>query len=128
MRCEVRNCAIGLAARRRTVARISTLTLRGKSGNQYEFEVWPINQNFNAVAAVYAVTRRYQKSGGGYGHKVIYIGETSDLSTRFDNHHKADCFSEHNANCICTHQDNDEDSRRAKEADLIASYNPPCND
>jgi predicted GIY-YIG superfamily endonuclease len=110
------------------MARISKVTFHGKSGNAYEFEVWPLNQAFNAVGAVYAITRRYQNATGGYSHDVIYIGQTGDLSTRFDDHHKADCFTRHKANCICTHRDDDEDSRLAKEADLIAAYHPPCND
>lgn len=109
------------------MAKLSDLTLTGKSGKVYDFEVWPINQAFNAVAAVYAITRRYPKSEGVYNHDVIYIGQTDDLSTRFNNHHKADCFAKHNANCICTHRDDNEDSRLAKEADLIANYNPTCN-
>ncbi|MGC2517256.1 MAG: hypothetical protein WA383_22260, partial [Terriglobales bacterium] len=46
------------------------------------------------------------------------VGETGDLSTRFDDHHKADCFAQHNANCICTHGDEDEESRLAKTARL----------
>ena len=110
------------------MAKISDATFHGDSGNTYKFEVWPMNQSFNAVGAVYAVTRRYKNANGGYSHKFIYVGETADLSTRFDNHHKADCFVEENANCICTHRDDDEDSRLAKEGDLIAKHNPPCND
>ena len=110
------------------MAKLNDLTLYGKSGAAYEFEVWPMNQVFNAVAAVYAVTRRYQKTGAtSYSHDVIYIGQTDDLSTRFADHHKADCFTKHKANCICTHRDDDEDSRLAKEKDLIANYDPPCN-
>ncbi|HTR26133.1 MAG TPA: GIY-YIG nuclease family protein [Terriglobales bacterium] len=109
------------------MAKISTVTLKGKSGQTYDFDVWAINQAFKAVAAVYAVTRRYQSANSGYSHDVIYIGQTEDLSTRFDDHHKADCFTKHKANCICTHLDDDEDSRLAKEQDLIENYNPPCN-
>ena len=87
-----------------------------------------MNQEFLSVGAVYAVTRRYQSSEGGHNHDVVYIGQTEDLSTRFEDHHKADCFKEHKANCICTHGDSDEDSRLAKEDDLIKQYNPDCND
>lgn len=110
------------------MAKISTMTLDGKSGEKYIFNVWPMDQAFNNVGAVYAVTRRYKNAEGEYVHAVIYVGETGDLSTRFDNHHKADCFVEHNANCICTHQESDEDSRLAKEDDLIKEIGPPCND
>jgi hypothetical protein len=109
------------------MARISTVKLHGKSGNDYEFEVWPRVQTFRPVAAVYAVTQRYQNNQGGYSHTVIYVGQTENLEARHEDHHKEDCFDKHNANCICTHRDDDEDSRLAKEADLIANYNPVCN-
>jgi len=110
------------------MSELGNLTLTGKSGKQYVFEVWPINTAFNAVAAVYAVTKAVQNAKGGRTHTVIYIGQTDNLKERFANHHKADCFANHGANCICTHRDDNEKSRLAKEADLIAAYNPPCND
>lgn len=110
------------------MAKISSATFKGKSGETYGFNAYPMGQAFKAVGAVYAVTRRYKNSNGGYSHEIIYVGETGDLSTRFDDHHKADCFTRHNANCICTHGDNDEDSRLAKEDDLIKQQNPSCND
>lgn len=110
------------------MAKIGTLILQGKSGEEYAFEIYPTGQEFYAVGAVYAVTRQYVNEKGTYTHHVIYIGQTEDLSTRFDNHHKADCFKEHEANRICTHRDDDDDSRLAKEDDLIKQYNPDCND
>jgi len=109
------------------MARISTVTFHGKSGKSYIFDVWHMGQEFNAVGAVYVVTQRYQNDAGNYSHHVIYVGQTDDLSTRFNNHHKADCFTSHNANCICTFRDNDEDSRLDREDDLVQHYSPPCN-
>ncbi|MGA2456726.1 MAG: hypothetical protein ABSF85_04100 [Terriglobales bacterium] len=110
------------------MAKISTATFSGLSGTKYSFNVYPMDQSFKAIGAVYAVTRRYKNSKSGYSHDIIYVGETGDLSTRFDDHHKADCFVSHNANCICTHVDKDEDSRLNKEDDLIKQQNPDCND
>lgn len=110
------------------MAKVSDATFTGQSGAKYRFNVYPIGQAFKAVGAVYAVTRRYKNSKGGYSHEFIYVGETGDLSTRFDDHHKADCFTRHKANSICTHTDDDEDSRLSKEDDLIKKHNPPCND
>jgi hypothetical protein len=110
------------------MAKISDATFRGQSGQEYAFEVWPMDQGFKAVAGVYAVTKRFKNSNGGYTHTIIYYGETENLSTRFDNHHKAACFTRHGATCICTHRDNDADSRLAKEADLIRFADPSCND
>ena len=110
------------------MTKLGTLTLKGASGQTYDFTTYSYDETFNAVGAVYEITRRQKKLTGNYGHTPIYIGETSNLSTRFDDHHKEWCFTEHNANCKCVHLDADEDSRRKKEADLIDYYNPPCND
>jgi len=110
------------------LAKISDATFTGKSGTKYSFQAFPMDQAFKAVGGVYAVTRRYKNSNGGYSHEIIYVGQTGDLSTRFDDHHKADCFTKHKATCICVHVDDDEDSRLSKEDDLIKKHNPPCND
>ncbi len=110
------------------MAKLSILTLKGASGQTYDFEVYSYDSDFSALGAVYAITRRTQKNDGDYSHTVIYIGETGDLSTRFDGRHKEDCFVQHNANCTCIHLDDNEDFRLTEEADLIANYNPRCND
>jgi hypothetical protein len=108
--------------------KLSNVTFTGASGKAYNFEVYPIGTVFNDVGGVYAITKRYRNNQGGYSHDVIYLGETEDLSTRFNNHHKADCFDQREANCICTHRDDNANSRLTKEADLIKRYTPPCND
>ena len=61
-------------------------------------------------------------------HDEIYIGETHDLSDRFDSHHKANCFVAHNANCICIHIKHNHQERLIIESDLKDKYRPPCND
>ncbi len=110
------------------MAKLGTITFTGASGTEYEFDVYPFGESFSEVGAVYVITERTPKSKGGADHTRIYIGQTGDLSERFDTHHKADCFQRHDANCICVHRDDDEDSRLAKERDLLAAYSPPCND
>ncbi len=106
---------------------MATVTITGDSGTKYAFDVLGLGSNFNAVAGVYAVTDRHESAQGGYSHTVIYFGQTSDLDDRFSDHHKADCFKDHGANSLCFHADENEQSRLAKEADLIAARNPPCN-
>jgi len=108
--------------------KIADLILKGASGTEYGFEVYPLDTKFKAIGAVYAITRRFQNAQGGFNHDVIYIGQTGDLSERFDQHHQADCFGRHKANCACIHADDSERSRLRKEADLIEAENPPCND
>jgi len=109
------------------MSKISTVNFTGASGTVYSFDVYALSTTFNPIGAVYVITKRTPKPGGGGDHTVIYIGHTGDLSSRFDDHHKANCFSRHYANCICIHVEADEDVRLDIESDLIAAYQPPCN-
>ncbi len=106
------------------MTKLSTLTLAEASGREYTFNVYPFNTKFAEVAAVYAVTKRYQRSDGVWAHDVDYVGQTGNLLERFDDHHKAGCFRRRGANCICIHRDDSETSRladqRANQCPLIA--------
>lgn len=109
------------------MAKLGTLTLIGESGQEYQFDVYPIDTSFNSLGAVYYISKRDRKSDGKGSHTKIYIGQTGDLSERFDNHHKADCFTSHSANCISILLESNESNRFKIETDLVRAYNPPCN-
>jgi hypothetical protein len=109
------------------MATYPNLPLVGTSKKTYNFTVYPKSTTFTAVGGIYAITRRYQKEDGKFSHDTIYIGQTGNLSERFDNHHRIACFNRHNWTSICVHRDDNEQSRLAKEKDLIGSQNPPCN-
>jgi len=110
------------------MAKLSTVTFTGESGTEYAFNVYPWGTSFKEdYGAVYFITKRTEKSEGGYSHIRIYVGQTEDLSTRFDNHHKQACFDKHKKNCVCVHGEDDEDARLAIEQDLIDNYDLPCN-
>jgi hypothetical protein len=110
------------------MARLGKITLCGASGMRYVFSAYSWGTNFKKeYGAVYFVTKRTQKTEGIY-HRVVYIGETGDLSAGFDNHRKQSCFDRHSANCICVHGEQDEDTRLDIEQDLIDNCRPPCND
>ena len=53
------------------MTKLATLTLTGASGREYTFNVYPINTKFAEVAAVYAVTKRYEKADGRWTHNRI---------------------------------------------------------
>ena len=110
------------------VASLGSMNLKGNSGRGYSFEIYALGTSFQNFGAVYAVTRRHQKTDGSWVHTVIYVGETGELGNRLSSHHKQSCFDTHQANRILVHSDGNESSRLQKEADLIANYNPPCND
>ena len=102
----------------------ATINLTGASGATYTFQVYPWGTPFNPVGAVYTVLR--QESDGRY--TILYIGETGDLSTRFDNHHKQACFDRNRRTHIGVHMESSSARRLQIEADLVRNYNPVCND
>ena len=107
---------------------IGTFKLKGRSGIEYNFEVYSLDTSFRLVGAVYAITKRTTRIDGSGTHELVYIGQTGDLSERFDDHHKADCFKQEKANCACVHLDNNESSRLDKETDLLEAHRTLCND
>lgn len=102
-----------------------TIIWTGASGVQYKYWIHPIGTDFKAVPGNYIFARETEPGR----HSPIYIGETSDLSERFDNHHKMHCIKRNGATHIHVHQSsNVKEERRQEESDLIARWNPHCND
>ena len=110
-----------------TATTTPTIDFVGKSGTKYTFYIYPLNATFKAVGGVYVFTKATQAAGGGETHKVIYVGQTGDLSSRFTDHHKQPCIDRNGANRICVRAEASEATRLAIEKDLVDNYNPPCN-
>jgi hypothetical protein len=109
------------------MAKIGTITYKGKSKTDYTFNLYPMDTSFSEIGAVYIVTKREVKDDKGT-HTLLYVGQAEDMSTRFNDHHKQDCFDKKGGNCIGVHQLSKASDRDTVEEDLIASLNPPCND
>lgn len=109
------------------MAKLGNVAIDGQSGTSYNFSVYPLQESFSPVGGVYAITKRTKNTKGGYSHTHIYVGQTGDLSERFDNHHKYSCFTRYDANCICAFQEDNKINREATEADLLAAHSWPCN-
>ncbi len=110
------------------MAKLGILTLRGVSGKKYEFNVYDAKVDWQEdIACVYYVSKREVGSDKTGSHTAIYIGETGDLKTRHENHHRQQCFERHGYNCISVHLEPDQSTRLAIETDLIKAYDPPCN-
>ena len=95
----------------------------GASGRKYTYFIYPIGTKFIDVPGNYVFAKATPE-----GHYALYVGETGALSERFDNHHKMPCIERRGATHIHVHKSSDDDEiRRAEEADIIAQWNPPCN-
>lgn len=106
-----------------TTAEILTINWPGNSGKQYKY--W-----------IYKLSRNFAKEPGNYIFAIetepglwvpVYIGQTEDLSERFEDHHKAACISRNGATHIHANTNNSKQARLAEESDLVARWNPPCN-
>ena len=110
------------------MSKIATITLTGASGRCYAFGVYPLDHQLPPLGAVYYISRRAVMTSNNWSHISIYVGQSSDLSTCLDDHHKKYCFAQNWVNRIGLHLDNSEESRRDKEQDLIKALEPLCND
>lgn len=114
------------------MSKLGEATFKGKSGTVYTFNVYPCDQTFNEISAVYIISKRIKNENDGYNHTVLYVGQTENIPDRFGenfcNHHKGKSFISHQASAICILQQNNEKKRLEIESDLCSYYNPVCND
>ena len=102
----------------------TTIKWTGKSGRSYTYDVYPIGTPLPSVPGNYVFAT--QLSNGNF--RPIYAGETSDLSERFDNHHKMLCIKQNGATHITVHAHNDGKlARQTEENDIKAHHRPVCN-
>lgn len=102
-----------------------TIEWVGQSKTKYKYWVYKIGATFKKAPANYV----FAKETDPETLLPIYIGETEDISERFDNHHKMPCILENGATHICVHKSSDDKKVRCEEeSDLIANYHPICND
>ena len=101
---------------------VSTVTVTGSSGAQYSFKVYPWDTQFKAVGAVYLVLRK-----GNPNFDLLYVGQTEDLSSRFDDHHKQPCFDRKGRTHIAILVESSEAQQLRIESDLVTKYQPSCN-
>ncbi len=101
----------------------TTVVLKGRSGAAYEFTVYPWRTECKPIGGVYAVLKL--RTDDRYD--VLYIGETGNLSERFDSHHKAQCFDRNGKTHLGVCTESSQQRRLTIERDLIDNYKPPCN-
>jgi len=58
------------------MSKLATITLTGKTKEKYTFNVYPRDDDFNAIGAVYFMTHRREDKDSNGKHTFIYVGET----------------------------------------------------
>ncbi len=102
-----------------------TIYWQGLSGKKYLYYILPLDFCFADEPGNYIFAKETKPNT----YSPIYIGETGSLSDRIPNHEQWPCAKRHGATHIHAHKSSDSDDiRRAEEADLIARWEPPCND
>ena len=107
-------------ARSMTAMRIGSVVFSGKSGEEYRFEVWPMETRFKPVPAVYFVTKRGAPSGtfSRSDHEHLYLGHTPDISRPLGTTAQLAWFNAAGANCVCVYAAQSEERRVAIKKDL----------
>jgi predicted GIY-YIG superfamily endonuclease len=97
---------------------------QGISGKTYHYWIHELNTLFKEVPGNYIFARETKPRT----FTPIYIGQTSNLNERFENHHKMPCIRKNGATHIHTHTSSStETARLAEEQDLINKWNTACN-
>jgi len=97
----------------------------GASGKVYHYWVYSINEfSFKAEPGNYIFTRETKQDT----YTPLYIGQTADLSERFDAHPKMSCAKLFGATHVHAHKSSAKAAERsAEETDLIQKWHPICN-
>lgn len=108
------------------MASLGRTTFVSKSGNRYRFKVYPLGTRFRKIGGIFLVALRMH-SGASHRHKILYVGNTGDLSQPLAEHRKSQDLLRLGANCVCVQSDASEKSRSNKEQDLITTFCPLGN-
>lgn len=100
-----------------------TIKWDGQSGTEYTYWIYRLGTTFESASGNYIFAK--ETNPGAF--RPIYVGQTADLSERFDEHHKMLCIKQNGATHIHVHKTAAERSRLAEEADLLDKWHPVCN-
>ena len=102
-----------------------TIKWDGNLGEKYTYFIYPLHTSFKEEPGNYIFAQETKPSF----YKPLYIGQTSNLNHRLENHEKEDCAIRNGATHIHAHiNNNGEETRKSEEKDLIMRWSPICND
>ena len=105
--------------------KISEAVFRG-SKTAYNFEVFPLDIEFQETPAVFVISHRKTDRFGRGHHKLICVGQTESIVQELKKHKKGKSLKQNKANVICILAEQDEKSRVKIEEDLRSVHTVPC--
>jgi hypothetical protein len=101
---------------------IGTVIFKGRSGEEFRFQAWPLTAKFKAVGGVYIVTKRSFEDRTfttKASHHPLVIGHTANLADALISKSQLAKLTAQGANCICICTVTDAARRAEIEKDLI---------
>jgi predicted GIY-YIG superfamily endonuclease len=109
------------------MGKVGTVNWTGASRKSYSFDVYTLDTRFNEAECVYLYTKTVNNV-----YQPIYVGQTSQLATRLDQHANGDedsdkCIQRSGATHLHVHLLKLESSRFTVETDIRNNYKWSCN-
>lgn len=111
---------------KRFVKPIGSAVFRGKE-DKYDFKVFPLDEKFENVQAVYIISKRKTDKQKRGHHALICIGATDALADEIRKHRKGKSLRQKQANAISILAETDAKKRLKIENDLKAAHSISCN-
>jgi len=93
------------------MAKRESISVVGRDGETHTFRAYVWGYEFKRVPAVYIVAERHSRDGGVVDYRVLFVGQTDDLSTEFKSHKHHDALVARNANMIGVLVERDHEKR-----------------
>ncbi len=110
-----------------TTTTADTIDWPGASNKKYKY--WFMKRLEPAPGEIKAEPGNYmfvKRQANGW--VPVYIGQTGNLRNRLASHPEIACVKQNNGTHLMAHTSGDgEQTRKTEESNLIAKWNPPCN-
>lgn len=107
------------------MAEMPTVMWPGDTGLCYRYEIYPLGATLAARPGNYI----FAKELTPHNWTPVFVGETDDMSLRFDTHPRRECIARNGATHIHAHiNDGGDEARRDEKCAIWRRFNPPCNE
>lgn len=104
--------------------KLGVTTLKGKSGEEYAFNIYRGDMRFNDfIPGVYYISRQINDEEV----VSIFLGESDNVDVTLQNHEKQPCFDDNQYNRVAFHKNASREIRQGIVKDLLPALATTCN-